>query len=187
MSEDSQVEEKATEAPVIVEPSNDPDFTQTAMPVLSAGYDWIYDPRTGERSKAINYMIPSLLKLKDADGKPRFVKDKPPITPPQGQWKCMLHKDAPNRKHYDEIGLAVCPAGHLSSRYQRDRHMQKKHKTEWGLIQTELMEKTNAEEREARKEDREFQRKLMERIGSTLPEEKPPVYVSKKDKEKQGG
>lgn len=180
-----QKAEAADEAAVIPEPNADPDFHQTAMRVLSAGYSYIYDPKTGDRSKALNYMLPSLLRIRNEDGSPRFTTIKPPFEPPKGIWKCLLHKDSPNRKLYDEMGFAVCPAGNLANRYQRDRHMQRKHKTEYAAILEMQRQERDEADRKARSEDREFQKMLMERLAGQAVEEKPPLYVSKKDREKQ--
>lgn len=127
--------------------------------VSSAGYYWIYDTRTGERSKANKNMIPQLLRAKRPDGSLIFTITKPPFEPKRGTIKCMLHKDDPNRKHYDEMGLPTCIAGSIPSKHQLVVHMQKKHKTAWEAIEYERKERE-------RQEDRELQKSLLSRASS---------------------
>lgn len=66
----------------------------------------------------------------------------------------------------------------LTSPYQVNRHMEKKHKDEWKAIEQERTERE-------RQEDRELQRLLLaSAVGGISKEEKPPLYISKKDKAK---
>lgn len=136
----------------------------------SAGYVYIYDTRTGERSVTNRNMLPTQLKKKREDGSSVFTTVKPGITPRRGNLKCMLHPDEPNRKHYDDLGLPVCRKANLTSPYQVRRHMEKRHPMEWQTIE---QERIDAE----KKEDKEFQRQL---IGKVVGE--APLYVSDKDK-----
>ena len=146
------------------------------MSVTSAGYTIVYDTVTGIGSKINNNNLIQVLKKKRTEepniGSPVFGL-KQTVKPMVGDYKCLLHKDDPNRKHYDEIGLAVCPKDNLASSYQVMRHMQKRHKTEWGAIDQERIDKE-------KQEDREFQRSLM--TGAFAKTEKPvaekaPLYV----------
>lgn len=140
----------------------------------SAGHTYIYNTRTGDKSVVNLNMLRRKLQLRRADGRPVFTTVKPGAVPTLGEYKCLLHPDDPNRKHYDELGLAVCLKAHLNSPYQVRRHMMKKHKMEWAAIEQERIDRE-------KKEDREFQQKLMDRA---IGKEKPPLYVSNKDKEK---
>lgn len=143
--------------------------------VSSAGYVFIYDTQTGDRSKANRNMLPQLLRVKRPDGSTVFTTVKPPFEPKIGIYKCLLHKDSPNRKLYDEMGLPVCPAGHLSSPYQAKRHMQKRHPAEWAAIEHEREEKERAE-------DRELRQKM---LGNPAMAQAAPLYISEKIKQKR--
>ena len=145
----------------------------------SAGHTYIYNTRTGDRSVVNLNMLRRKLQLKRADSRPVYTTVKPGITPALGEYKCLLHAEDSNRKHYDVLGLAVCPKAHLNSPYQVRRHMMKKHKMEWDAIEQERIDKE-------KKEDREFQQKLMSRaVGGENKESEAPLYVSKKDKAKK--
>jgi len=139
----------------------------------SAGHTYIYNTRTGVQSVVNLNMLRTKLQLKRANNSPVFTTIRPKVLPQLGEYKCLLHIEDPNRKHYDEIGLAVCSKAHLNSPYQVRRHMMKKHKMEWDAIEQERIDKE-------KKEDREFQQKLMSRVT----EEKAPLYVSDKTKTK---
>jgi len=143
-----------------------------AYKVSSAGYVFIYDTRTGDRSRTNRNMLPTQLKKRRADGSPVFTTKKPSFSPARGTFKCMLHIDDPNREHYNALGLATCRKSNLTNAYQVRRHMQKRHPVEWEVIEEERKAKEKAE-------DREFQRELMGRAV-----EKAPLYVSDKDKVK---
>ncbi len=144
------------------------------MKITSAGYTVVYDTLTGVDSTINNNNLPAILRKTRPDGSYVFGLEQL-VKPKLGTYKCLLHLSDPNRGHYNEIGLAVCPKDNLASRYQVMRHMQKRHKTEWGAID---QERKDAE----KKEDRDFQRTLM---SKAVGEETPPLYVSNKDKVKQ--
>ena len=146
----------------------------TLAELTSAGWVYIYETSDGQRSTANRNMLKELLKVKNKDGTSRFTTIKPSYEPKRGTLKCLLHEDDPNRKHYSELGLATCRKSNLTSPYMVTQHMRKRHPVEWAAIEKE---RTDRE----RKEDRDFQHKLMDRVAG---EEKPPLYVSEKDKEK---
>src|SRR4030042_6807772 len=75
--------------------------------INSAGYVWMWDTRTGERSKTNVNMLPTQLKKKREDGSRVFTTIDPGITQFRGTLKCLLHSDSPNRKHFDELGFTV--------------------------------------------------------------------------------
>ena len=149
--------------------------------LTSAGYVYIWDTRTGERSITNRNMLPTQLKKKRPDESNVFTTQKPNIVPVRGTLKCMLHADSPNRKHYDELGLPVCRKSNLTSPYQVTRHMQKRHQMEWATLE---QEKKDAQE----KENRDFQRLMMSNARMPAPavaqeivpkiEDKPPVEAS---------
>lgn len=141
-----------------------------ALPVESAGHTWVYDTKTGVPSRINNNMLPRALQKRRPDGS--FIYSlKQTVIPKQGIFKCLLHRNDPNRKHYDEMGFAVCPKGNLSSLYHVRRHMKARHKSEWEAIESERLVTE-------KKEEREFQQRLLGKAVET----KAPLYVSKKDK-----
>jgi len=148
------------------------------MSIKSAGYVYIYDTRTGERSLTNRNMLPSQLKKRRADGSVVFTTISPGIKPARGTLKCTLHADGANREHYDELGLPVCRKANLTSPFQVKRHMQKRHPVEWATIEEERV----AAEKE---EDRDFQRMILDRTFTSKEKPEAPLYVSNKDKRKK--
>lgn len=125
--------------------------------LTSAGWAYIYNTKTGERSLCNRNWLASLLKRKFPDGTNVWTTRDPHIPQKKGKYKCMLHKDDPNRAHYDELGFAVCPKDNLISPYQVRRHMQKRHPMEWATIEEERLTRE-------RQEDRELQRGVLKSI-----------------------
>ncbi len=123
----------------------------------SAGYVWIYDAKTGDPSRINRNMLPSKLKLTRPDGSFVFSL-KQLVNPVRGTFKCMLHPDDANRAYYDIQGLAVCLKSNLTSPYQVERHMQKRHKVEWETIK-------NERDRKEKQEDRDLQRQMIESMA----------------------
>jgi hypothetical protein len=128
----------------------------------SAGYCYVYDTQTGERSECNLNMLKKQLEKKRPDGSRVFTITKPSVKPRQGTYKCMLHADDPNRAHYDDLGFPVCRKANLTSPFQVKRHMQKRHKVEWSAIEDERHE---AE----RQEDRKLQESLITKVASLAP------------------
>ena len=124
------------------------DMSPTKM--QSAGYVYIYDSVTGERSICNRNMLAAHLRKKRPNGSLVFTTRKPLVPPKRGILKCMLHPDAPNRYHYDEMGLATCRKSNITSPYQVLRHMQKRHKMEYATIKEELDREEKAKERKLR-------------------------------------
>lgn len=159
-----------TKGQVINQGSEDMPAPMVALEVQSAGYVPIYDTRTGERSVCNRNMLVQSLKKKRPDGSTVFTTAKPKTPPMRGTFKCLLHPDDPNRKHYNELGLPVCKKANLTSPYQVRRHMEKRHQMEWKTIE---QERIDAE----KKEEREFQRQFLSKVSGTAP-----LYISDKDK-----
>ena len=113
----------------------------------SAGWVYIYDTQTGERSTANRNMLRQLLRRKREDGSLVFTTIKPPFEPKRGTYKCMLHPNDPNRGHYEELGFPVCMKSNLTSPFQVRRHMEKRHKMEWAGIEQERIDTERAEDR----------------------------------------
>lgn len=120
----------------------------------SAGWVYIYDTQTGERSTANRNMLRQLLRIRRPDGSRVFTTVKPPFEPERGTYKCMLHADDPNRGYYDTLGFPVCRKSNLTSPFMVRRHMEKRHRMEWAAIE---QERKDAE----RAEDRKLQRTLI--------------------------
>jgi len=143
--------------PVVNRGSEDAPFPAVLKDLSSAGYVYVYDTRTAERSIINRNMLRSALRKVRPDGSTVFTIHKPAFEPARGTYKCMLHKDAPNRKHYDEMGFATCPKANLRSPYQVEQHMKHRHKQEYAAIEAERL-------RNEKQEDRDFQKNLMREV-----------------------
>ena len=117
------------------------------------------------------------LRKKRPDGSTVFTTQKPPFEPKQGTHLCMLHLNHPDREKWDELGLPRCPKDNLRNPFQVRRHMQKRHKVEWGAIQEEITRQEKEEVKAEKARTREFQEAL---INQAKPE--APLYVSPKKK-----
>lgn len=111
---------------------------------------YIYDTRTGERSRTNANMLPTQLSKQRPDGSQVFTLRDPGITPKRGTLKCLLHPEGPNRATYDQWGLGVCRKASLPSRQDVKTHMQNRHKREWATIEEERLRIEREEERELR-------------------------------------
>ena len=120
----------------------------------SAGYVYVYDTLTGDRSVINRNMLEQQLSKLRPDGTRFFTTVKPPFEPKRGTLKCLLHKDDPERWQYDEWGFAVCNKSNLISEFQVNRHAQIRHRMEWQTIYEER-------ERKEKEEERDFQRQLL--------------------------
>jgi len=164
--------------PVIHRGDGDVPSPMVMSSLKSAGHSRMWDTKTGVESLTNNNMLATQLKKMRPDGTRVYTTTKPLVAPKRGDYKCLLHIGDPNRKHYDDLGLAVCPKDNLNSPFQVRRHMEKRHKTEWAAIE---QERTDRE----KKEDRDFQKQLMSRaLGETRVTEEAPLYISRKDREK---
>ena len=122
--------------------------------VTSAGYTYIYDTRTGDRSMTNRNMLPAQLKKTRADGSRVFSVVKPAIEPVTGTILCLLHERAPDREQYAKLGFATCPKANLISQFHLERHMKKTHRLEWAAIEDARVKAEKAE-------DRAFQRDIL--------------------------
>lgn len=138
--------------------------------IKSAGYSYVYDTKTGERSTVNNNMLPSQLRKKRPDGSFVFTLKKPDIEVKRGTYKCMLHASDPNRAYYDTLGLPVCPKDNLTAPVQVRRHMQKRHKMEWEIIEGERIERE-------RQHDRRLQESLILAAGGKLDVALQPIVA----------
>ena len=155
MDNETLIEEQMREAEVAPESEVKIDEAEPLTPMSpvkmqSAGYVYIYDTVTHERSVCNRNMLAGHLRKKRPDGSIVFTTRKPLVAPKRGALKCMLHPDEPNRYHYDELGLATCRKANLASLYQVQRHMIKRHKMEYATIKEELDREEKAKERKLR-------------------------------------
>ncbi len=174
---DSTLMEEIENAQRAPEPGDIPIKKKRALGdnVSSAGYVYIYDNKTGQQSITNRNMLPAQLKKKREDGTRVFTVKDPNIPQRQGIIKCLLHKGDPNRKHYDEMGFAVCPMEHIPSPYQLELHMKKRHKHEYMAIERERQIARETEERE-------FQRSIIAMAQKTGNEERIPYIKDPKPK-----
>ena len=120
----------------------------------SAGYVYVYDTETAERSIINRNMLETQLSKLRPDGTRFFTTVKPTFEPQRGTLKCLLHKDDPERGQYDSWGFPVCNKSNLVSEFQVNRHVQIRHRMEWQTIYDER-------ERKEKEEERDFQRQLL--------------------------
>ena len=120
----------------------------------SAGYVYVYDTETGERSVINRNMLETQLSKLRPDGTRFFTTVKPAFEPKRGTLKCLLHKDDPDRGQYDSWGFPTCNKSNLISEFQVNRHAQIRHRMEWQTIYDER-------ERKEKEEERDFQRQLL--------------------------
>jgi len=162
-SNDKLIEEMLKDAEGIAEPGtmgkvihrgNDEVPAPMTAKVESAGYVYIYDTVTHERSVCNRNMLPGALKKKRPDGSLVYTTARPIEQPRRGALKCLLHPDDPNREHYNDLGLATCMKSNLTSPFQVKRHMQKRHPMEFATIEEERIAKEKAD-------DRAFQQAMM--------------------------
>ena len=157
--------EVVPEAQLEIEGKSDDVEYMTPAPVLSAGQVYIYDTKTHEQSVCRRNILVHKLKLKREDGSLVFTTVKPKQLPKRGKLKCMLHPDE-RTEMYDTWGLATCLKANLTSPYQVERHMKKRHKDEWGAIQRE-------ETRIEKDKERQLRESIIN-LGQAKVE--PPVY-----------
>ena len=124
------------------------------------GYVVVYHRRTREPSVIMYDALAKQLKKVDPDTKELAFQLERPATPPyRGTLKCLLHADDPDRPKYDQFGFAVCRKSNLPSNYQRELHMQRKHKAEWAAMQRDRGDRERAERLE-------FQRLVLAQMKS---------------------
>lgn len=161
-----------TKEPVIHRGDEELPAPMVVSKVTSAGYRYVWDTRTFKKIPILYYMINQKMRQRRPDGSYQFQATDPHKEPKRGTLKCFLHKDDPSRKHYDELGFRTCKKENITNPYQVLQHMKSKHKAEWAAIEEERKERE-------RQEDRQLQKLLLSKAAG---EEKPPLYVSDKDK-----
>ena len=114
----------------------------TATELRSAGYVYVYNVRTGDRSTVNRNMLEQQLSKTFEDGTYAFTTRKPEgLEPSKGKIKCMLHADDPNREKYNSMGLPVCRKANIVASHDLRIHMEKRHRREWATINGDEIQK----------------------------------------------
>mgnify|MGYP003651278548 CR=1 FL=1 len=155
-SQDIDIQEMMRDAEEAEEPGNikagealsgtSEGMTMTTAELRSAGYVYVYDSRTGDRSVVNRNMLPGTLLKKRADGSYVFSTKIPNIKIHVGEIKCPLHPDDENREKYDAYGFITCPKSDFRTLLDRDRHMQSRHKRAFATLQNELARESKESE-----------------------------------------
>ncbi len=176
MLRDAKVQEipdDLTQNPVIHKGDVTLEAPMVVKSVTSAGYVYVWDTRTFEKIPILYYMLPAKMREKRPDGSPRFTATEPKEQPWRGKIKCLLHKDDPDRKSYDALGLTYCTKSNLLNVYERSRHMKMKHPKEWETIE-------NGRKEKERLEDRQLQRAIIEKVTEARAMESFPCDMCDK-------
>lgn len=141
---------------VVNKPSAENPLPMAMGEMETAGYVYVYDKLTGERSLCNKNMLVSQIRKTNDAGEYIFITYPPKnpdgtlLKPWRGSTLCMLHPDGPDRKEYDRMGLPVCHSAKLASEYEMESHMKGKHKREWGAIEDIRTRIVDEEERQVR-------------------------------------
>lgn len=164
------------------QPTGDILVAQPAERQRGPGYVTVYDTRTGEPSIVDMNRLQGQLRKHHSNpdfpewiGRPAFGFEQT-VIPWRGSFKCLLHKEGPDRTHYTEMGLSSCSKSTIPNQYEVIAHMQLKHRREWQLIEQER-------ENIRREEDREWQRSLMEALVKAVPGVTVPTVPTSKSNE----
>ena len=134
------------------------EMTMTTVELQTAGWVYVYDTQTGDRSVINRNMLPQQLEKKRPNGTYVFSTRKPEgVTLARGTLKCFLHEDDPNRENYDRMGFVRCTKSNFISELDRSRHMRTRHPRAHATLENERV-------REEREEERLERRALTESI-----------------------
>lgn len=124
------------------------EMTMTTVELQTAGWVYVYDTQTGDRSVINRNMLPQQLEKRRSNGTYVFSTRKPEgVTPVRGILKCILHEDAPNRENYDRMGFVRCTKSNFISELDRARHMRTRHPRAHATLENERVREERAEER----------------------------------------
>jgi len=130
-------------------------MTMTTSQLQSAGYVYVYDTRTADRSVVNRNMLHQQLEKVRPDGTYVFSTRKPEgIEPVVGHLNCFLHVDGPDRAKYDQMGLVECVKTGFLNELDRASHMRYRHPRAYATLENERV-----------REDREAER--LERMALT--------------------
>ena len=131
--------------------SQNGEMTMTTSQLQSAGWVYVYDTRTADRSVVNRNMLPQQLQKLRPDGSYVFSTRKPEgIEPIVGDLNCPLHADDPNREKHDRMGLVTCTKTGFMNEFNRDRHLRSRHPRAYATLENERVR----EDREAERQER---------------------------------
>jgi hypothetical protein len=158
------IEEMLRDAEVATEPgdmvsgqviSQNAEMTMTTSQLQSAGWVYVYDTVTADRSVVNRNMLPQQLQKQRLDGSYFFSTRKPEGGEPViGDINCLLHVDGPDREKYDRMGLVTCTKIGFRNELNRDQHLRSRHPRAYATLENERV-----------REDREAER--LERMALT--------------------
>ena len=113
-------------------------MTMSTSELQSAGYVYVYDTRTAERSIVNRNMLQQQLEKRREDGSFAFSTRQPEgIEPDRGTLQCFLHEDNPNREKYDKMGLVRCEKSNFFTEMDRERHLRMRHPRAFATLESE--------------------------------------------------
>ena len=140
------------------------DMTMSTSELQSAGYVYVYDTRTADRSVVNRNMLQQQLEKRREDGSFVFSTRKPEgIEPIVGKLKCFLHEDDPNREKYDQMGLIRCVKTGFLNEMDRERHLRFRHPRAYATLENER----TREERDAERLERIALTKTIRNMAQT--------------------
>ena len=114
------------------------DMTMSTSELQSAGYVYVYDNRTADRSVVNRNMLQQQLEKRREDGSFAFSTRKPEgIEPVVGTLKCFLHEDDPNREKYNSMGLVRCRKSNFFTEMDRENHLRRRHPRAYATLENE--------------------------------------------------
>ena len=138
--------------------SQSAEMTMTTSQLQSAGWGYVYDTLTADRSVVNRNMLPQQLQKQRPDGSYVFSTRKPEgIEPVMGDINCLLHVDDPGREKYDRMGLVTCTKIGFRNELNRDQHLRTRHPRAYATLE-------NARVREDREAERLERMALTESI-----------------------
>ena len=134
--------------------------TLTTSQLQSAGWVYVYNVQTGSESVINRNMLQQQLEKRHTDGSYLFSTQRPADAPrANGNIKCTLHADGPDRAKYDGMGLIVCAKSNLLTDTDRDTHVRRRHPRAWATLEGE-------ERRQEREDTRTDRRAMMEILNA---------------------
>jgi len=124
------------------------DITMTTSELQSAGWVYVYDTLTADRSVVNRNMLPQQLEKRRPDGSYVFSTRKPEgIEIIVGDLNCFLHGDDPNREAYDRMGLVTCVKTGFLNELDRANHMRYRHPRAYATLENERVREDREAER----------------------------------------
>ena len=155
MMRDAEIAEEPGELKPGVAIGQSDGMTMTTSELQSAGYVYVYNTKTGNRSVINRNMLQGQLEKRHEDDSFAFSTRKPEgVITPVGTLNCFLHASNPSREKYNRMGLVTCTKEGFFNEMDRERHLRFRHPRAYATLESE---RTRA--------DREAER--LERIALT--------------------